>query len=95
MAVKARKLARECVTGSDEKTAAEALLVAMDMIDWGTISSAAGIVPIEIGADTPIFLSLGEPFTVAHHVREPPLPAAVVHQVSAAEAVKPGGGKMV
>lgn len=47
LAVKARKLARECVTGSDEKTAAEALLVAMDMIDWGTISSAAGIVPIE------------------------------------------------
>ncbi len=35
-------MARECVTGSDEKTAADALLVAMDMIDWGTVSSAAG-----------------------------------------------------
>jgi hypothetical protein len=47
LAVKGRKLARECVTGSDDKTAADALLVAMDMIDWGTISSAAGIVPLE------------------------------------------------
>jgi hypothetical protein len=45
LAIKGRKLARECVTGSDEKTAGDALLVAMDMVDWGTISMAAGIVP--------------------------------------------------
>jgi hypothetical protein len=47
LAIKGRKLARECVTGSDEKTAADALLVAMDMIDWGTISVTGGIVPVE------------------------------------------------
>lgn len=46
LAVKGRKLARECVTGSDDKTAADALLVAMDMIDWGTVSSAAGYADI-------------------------------------------------
>jgi hypothetical protein len=41
LALKGRELARECVTGSDEKNAADALLVAMDMIDWGTVSIAA------------------------------------------------------
>lgn len=41
LAIKGRELAHECVTGSDEKTAADARLVAMDMIDWGTISAAA------------------------------------------------------
>jgi hypothetical protein len=41
LALKGQELTREYVTGSDEKNAADALLVAMDMIDWGTVSIAA------------------------------------------------------
>ena len=41
LALKGQELTRECVTGSDEKTDADAVLVAMDMIDWGTVSIAA------------------------------------------------------
>lgn len=47
LVIKGQILAREIITNSDEKTAADALLLAMDMIDWGTISTAAGKAPVD------------------------------------------------
>jgi hypothetical protein len=40
LAFKSQGLSRTFVTGTEEKTAADALLVAIDMIDWGTVWAA-------------------------------------------------------